>query len=393
MDPMVGLILALIPCALVLSTALTWAARAIGRRRALLDSSGAAGHAKTLRPIPNIGGVAIFWSVVAPLLAGILAINSGVASGLLEGSRFAEALALHAPGIRAQTPMALALLACLAVLHAVGLLDDRRALGVLPKLLAMLAAALVMAVGFDVRMLTLLDATVGGPWLSIVITVLWFVVITNAMNFMDNMDGLAAGVGAISGSLFLVATLINGQWFVAATIALLVGALAGFLVFNFPRKGGATIFMGDGGSLVLGFLLAFLTVRTTYILPAAADSPAVQTVDSGAWYAVFMPLCVLAVPLYDLVSVSLIRLSEGRSPFVGDQRHFSHRLRARGLSPVQTLAVICGCAAITGIGGVLLSRLAPWQAALVGLQTLLTLAILALYEFASSAPRSPKGSP
>jgi UDP-GlcNAc:undecaprenyl-phosphate GlcNAc-1-phosphate transferase len=393
MDPMVGLILALIPCALVLSTTLTWAARAIGRRRALLDSSGAAGHAKTLRAVPNIGGVAIFWSVVAPLLVGILAINSGVASGLLEGSRYAEALALHAPGIRAQTPMALALLGCLAVLHAVGLLDDRRALGVLPKLLAMLAAALVMAVGFDVRMLTLLDATVGGPWLSIVITVLWFVVITNAMNFMDNMDGLAAGVGAISGSLFLVATLINGQWFVAATIALLVGALAGFLVFNFPRKGGATIFMGDGGSLVLGFLLAFLTVRTTYILPAAADSPAVQTVDSGAWYAVFMPLCVLAVPLYDLVSVSLIRLSEGRSPFVGDQRHFSHRLRARGLSPVQTLAVICGCAAITGIGGVLLSRLAPWQAALVGLQTLLTLAILALYEFASSAPRSPKGSP
>lgn len=389
MDPMVGLILALIPCACALSAVLTWAARAFGRRRALLDSSGAAGHAKTLRAVPNIGGIAIFWSIVAPLLVGLLAVNTGLAASALKGTSFANAIAVHAPGIRAQTPAALALLGCLAALHAIGLLDDRRALGALPKFLVMLAAALVMCIGFDIRMLTFLDAIAGGPWLSIVVTVLWFVVITNAMNFMDNMDGLAAGVGGISGTLFLAATLINGQWFVAAALALLVGALVGFLVFNFPRRGGATIFMGDAGSLVLGFLLAFLTIRTTYIHPEAGEA----ATSSGAWYAVFMPLCVLAVPLYDLISVSIIRISEGRSPFVGDQRHFSHRLRARGLSPVQTLAVICGCAAMTGIGGVLLSHLTPWQAALVGVQTLLTLGVLALYEFASADGARPRGAP
>lgn len=390
MDPMIGGILALVPLAFGLSTALTWALRAFGRRRALLDSAGAAGHSKALRAVPNIGGIAIFLSVAAPLLLGVLAVNGGVVTWLLSDSALAEAVSVHVPGVRAQTPLALALLACLAVLHVIGVLDDRRALGVLPKLVVMLLAAMVMSAVFDVRLLTMLDPLVGGAWLSIAITVLWLVVVTNAMNFMDNHDGLAAGVGVISGALFLTATLLNGQWFVAATLALLVGSLAGFLVFNFPRKGGATIFMGDGGSLVLGFLLAFLTARTTYVPVGALSSQGPDSFASGAWYGLFMPLCVLAVPLYDLVTVSVIRIAEGRSPFVGDQRHFSHRLRARGLSPTQTVAVICGCAAITGIGGVLLSRLAPWQAALVGVQTILTLLVLALYEFASAAqPTTP----
>src|SRR5256885_1450594 len=137
--------------------------------------------------------------------------------------------------------------------------------------LVLLALGISLPASAIARLLTLLDSHVGGPWLSITITALWFLVVTNAMNFMDNMDGLAAGVATVAASLFLAGTLLapHPQWFVAACLALLIGACLGFLFFNWPRKGGATIFMGDSGSLLLGFLLAFLTIRTTYVPESA----------------------------------------------------------------------------------------------------------------------------
>jgi UDP-GlcNAc:undecaprenyl-phosphate GlcNAc-1-phosphate transferase len=232
------------------------------------------------------------------------------------------------------------------------------------------------------RLLTLLDQRViGGVWVSIGITVVWLVVVTNAFNFLDNMDGLSAGVATIAGGFFLTAALVNGQWFVAGCLALLVGALVGFLVFNFPWRAPATIFMGDGGSLVVGFLLGFLTVRTTYV----GGSDATQGPGLGsAWYGLFMPLVVLAIPLYDFCSVTLIRLSQGKSPFVGDLQHFSHRLVRRGLSRKAAVIVIYGFTAVTAIGGVSLARLEGWQAALVGVQTALVLTVLAIEEWSST---------
>ncbi len=371
---MLGLVLALAAFAAILSCALTWGARAAALRRGLTDSPGVAAQVKQVRSVPNIGGVAIFWSIVAPMLVGLVALR------VLGDETIGDVSASIRPfldGLRAQSTMAAGLIGSLLLLHVVGLVDDRRPLGPGPKLAVILGTALVMVVGFDVRLLTFLDGYVGGQWLSIALTVLWLIAVTNAMNFMDNMDGLAAGVGAVAGSLFLIAAVLNGQWFVAMTLALLVGSLVGFLVFNFPRwSGGATIFMGDGGSLVVGFLLAFLTVRTTYV-----DQD--KGLASGAWYGVLMPLFVLAVPLYDMVSVVAIRLAQGRSPFIGDRQHFSHRLLERGLSVRQALAVICGCTAITGISGIVVGRVAPWQAALLGVQTLIVLGTLALYEHAS----------
>jgi UDP-GlcNAc:undecaprenyl-phosphate GlcNAc-1-phosphate transferase len=234
----------------------------------------------------------------------------------------------------------------------------------------------------DTRLLTVLDHYAGGPWLSVVVTFGWILVVTNAMNFMDNMDGLSAGVAAVSAGCFLAASLLNGQLFVGGCLALLIGACLGFLAFNFPRRGGARIFMGDSGSLVLGFLLAFLTVRTTYYGRAGeAPVPPGAGFASGAWYGVFMPLVVLAVPLYDFVSVVLIRLSQGRSPFVGDRQHLSHRLVQHGLSVPAAVAVIYGLTAVTGISGIALGSLQPWQAVLVGVQTILILLVAALFEY------------
>jgi UDP-GlcNAc:undecaprenyl-phosphate GlcNAc-1-phosphate transferase len=269
------------------------------------------------------------------------------------------------------------MIVCLAVLHVTGLIDDRRGLSPWPKLAVQAGSAALLAIWFDVRLFTLL-----GPVASVLITVIWIVIVTNAINFLDNMDGLAGGVGAIAAALFMAAALVNRQWFIAATLALLVGALAGFLVHNYPP---AKIFMGDAGSLVVGFLLAVLTVRTTFYDPSS------ETALGTAWYGVFMPIVVLAIPLYDFTTVTLIRLRRGHSPFVGDERHFSHRLVERGLSKRGAVVCIWGLTAVTGIGGISLGQLHPWQAALVGVQTIAVLMVIALLEHASrrTARREP----
>ena len=110
-----------------------------------------------------------------------------------------------------------------------GLLDDRRSLNPWLKLAVQLVVALLIVWMFDVRLLEMLGT---GP--SIVLTILWIVVVTNAINFMDNMDGLAAGVSAIAAGMFMAACIVNQQWFIAATLALLIGSLVAFLLFNFP---------------------------------------------------------------------------------------------------------------------------------------------------------------
>lgn len=378
--------LAGVSCAIGL--ALTWLVMRAGVRLGTFDSAGVPGQVKAPpRRVPNTGGIAIFWAMALPILAGIAAVWAG--DGRLIGW-LAPAAEEHLPGLREQTPLALALVGSLALLHVLGLRDDRRPMGPWIKLAIMAAPAVAIPVLFpSTRLLTVLDTAAGGAWASIAVTSLWFIVVTNAMNFMDNMDGLSGGVALIAGSLFMVAALLQGQWFVAGTLALLVGACAGFLRFNFPWRRPARIFMGDGGSLVLGFTLAFLTVRTTYLPVAETGAP------SPAWHAVLMPLVVLAVPLYDFVSVVAIRLSQGRSPFVGDLQHLSHRLTYLGLSRRAAVVVILGLTAVTGITGILLSTLRPWQAVLAGVQVGLVLAVLAVFECAraSRAMAEDRGAP
>lgn len=367
-------VLALILVGLAVSLPLTGLLVRLGHRAALLDSQGSAGHIKQLRRVPNIGGIAIFAGVALPLLAGLVAFRwlpddtwRSIVPGLSD-----DLLAR----IRESTPTAAAMLVCLAVLHVTGIVDDRRSLGPIPKFAIQFLCAFVMAWWFDVRLLTLIDSHLPlGHWPSVIVTVLWIVAITNAINFLDNMDGLAAGVSMIAATLFMVATILNAQWFIAGSLALLIGSLLGFLVFNFPP---ARIFMGDGGSLVIGFLLAILTARTTFYSP---NDPTYAL--GGGWYGVFMPVIVLAIPLYDFLTVTILRLRQGKSPFVGDQQHFSHRLVQRGLSRRGAVLVIWGATAVTGIGGIALGSLAAWQAVLVAGQTLLMLMIIWMLEHAS----------
>ncbi len=350
----------------------TFIVRSIGHRRGHMDGEGSGGHQKThIRSIPNTGGIAIFLGVAIPMIAGLLAVQLVSREQLTE---IAPAIEQHLPGIYQRMSMITALICCIAILHVVGLFDDRKPIGASFKLAIQAAVSLVMVWGYDCRLLTLLDTVSGlemiAPWPSIIISVLWLIVLTNAINFMDNMDGLSSGVSIIAASLLLAAACLNGQWFVAATLALLVGSLLGFFIYNYPP---ATIFMGDGGSTIVGFLLGFLTIRTTFYDPEA----------TGGWYGVFMPLMILAIPLYDFTSVVFIRISQGRNPLIGDEQHFSHRMIKRGLSIRRTLIVICGCTLVTGIGGVGLGRLEAWQAVLAALQTVVILVILGIYEHAT----------
>ncbi len=365
-------LLGLVAIGLAISLPITALLVRLGHGLGVMDSPGVSGHVKELRPIPNIGGIAIYLSVALPMAIGIGALT------LLPAETWQRLLPAVAPflvRVGHTAPTVLALLGAITVLHITGLVDDRRGLGPIVKFFVQFAVAAIMVIWFDVRLLTLL-----GPGLSIVITIIWIVAITNAINFLDNMDGLAGGVSAIAASLFMAATVINEQWFIAATLALLIGGLVGFLIFNFPP---ARIFMGDGGSLVVGFLLGVLTARTTFYHPSLG----------GGWYGVFMPLVVLAIPLYDFVTVTIIRLRQGRSPFVGDQQHFSHRLVQRGLSRRGAVVVIWAATLVTGVGGVALGRLEGWQAVLVGGQTLAVLLMLALLEHASRHARRQDVSP
>ncbi len=374
---MTFLCLGLIALAFVISAPATWLARSIGRKLGALDSPGSPGHVKILRPVPNTGGFAIFAGLALPLAAGLAAAH------WVPSSSWPAEAATHLPGMQAKTPLGLLFLGCLLVLHLAGAVDDRRAMPPGIKAGIMLAAALAITLfGDGTRLVTMLDAQVGGPWLSILITVLWIVGVTNAMNFIDNMDGLSGGVGAIAAGCFLAAALLHGQWFVAGCLALLIGSLLGFLLFNAPKSAtkGASIFMGDSGSLVLGFTLAFLTVRTTYVAEPGSTTAEGMPIPAGGWYGVFMPIVVLAVPLYDILSVTIIRLRMGKSPLVASPHHISHRLVSYGLSKRDAVVVIWGLTAITGLMGVMLGSLAPWQAVLAGGQTILIFLVLAVFE-------------
>ena len=336
----------------------------LGHRLHTFDSAGVEGQVKAeTRRIPNTGGLAIAIAILATLFSAVLAIWFGISDRL--GS---DQLPNLATGVAENARTLWVFMIGLAAMHALGLIDDRKPLPWLPKLGIMLLVPALVVWLTDSRVLTLTDAHVGGSWLSIGITTLWFAVVMNAMNFLDNMDGLAAGLASIIAASLLAIASLNGQWFIAAGSATLLGAALGFLPHNFPK---ARIFMGDGGSLTLGYMIAFLTVRLTYIPSDAQHTH---------WHLLLVPAVLLAVPLYDFASVVLIRLAQGRSPFVGDLQHFSHRMDRRGLGNTGAVLAIWALTAITGLGAVVMARTEPWQGAIIAAQTLIVLGLLAFLE-------------
>ena len=316
------------------------------------------------RPTPLGGGGAILLAILMPslLVLAVAAIWNADPQG--PPSWLPPELAVHIPGVVARTPTALGILAGAVVLHLVGLVDDRRRLGPLAKLVAQLAVACGVVFVARLRLLEMY-----GRAFSTIASICWIVLVTNALNLLDNIDGLAAGVTAICAAALLAAAVSSGQLFVGGWLLLLAGASLGFLVHNFPP---AKIFMGDAGAMVLGYFLAVLTILTTYYHGG----------PSGHYYGVFTPVVLLAVPLYDTASVIVLRIRERRHPLVGDTRHFSHRLLRRGMSPRKTVLTIYLATAATAAGASLLPHVDRTGAMILFGQTVGIVLIIALLESA-----------
>jgi UDP-GlcNAc:undecaprenyl-phosphate GlcNAc-1-phosphate transferase len=243
-----------------------------------------------------------------------------------------------------------------------GVIDDRRKLSARFKLLVQTIVAAGVTLGGE--RLRLFDAP--AP-LSMAVTVLWILAVTNAFNLLDHMDGLSSGVALLAGASFLVVALQTGQGFIAAMLVPLLGACAGFLLFNFPP---AKIFLGDAGSLFIGFWMSCLTISFTFY-------------DAHyRLYTYFVPLAVLAVPLFDTSSVLAIRLLKRKPLFQGDNNHLAHRLTALGLSRRGAVLTVYALTLATGISAVLLYFVTARGALLILVQLLLTFGIITLLEAA-----------
>ncbi|MFN3407988.1 MAG: MraY family glycosyltransferase [Limisphaerales bacterium] len=296
-------------------------------RRDLVDEPG---HRKDHgRVTPLAGGLAVCSALALTALAGAAAVWWRTGDGAL-------AFTLGHGLNRRAVELGAILFGALA-LTALGVLDDRHELKPLPKFAGQLAVALLVAAA-GVRVTLFVDS----PLFSYAVTVLWLLTLINAFNFMDNMNGLCAGLGAIAAGAFAAIAALHGQYLVTTFALMVVGALLGFLPHNFPR---ARAFLGDAGSHLVGYLVAVLAVL-----------PHFHTPQNPRPLAVLTPLLVLAVPLADLVMVVVIRTANRRPFWVGDTNHLSHRLVRRGLSKTTAVLVIWLLAALSATVAVWANR-------------------------------------
>ncbi len=285
------------------------------------------------RPTPMFGGVGIFAGFVAAVLLALV-VGALEWSGELGG-----------------------ILAGISILFAVGLVDDLRHLSPIAKLAAQIAAAvIVLASGLEVEI-------VGNDVLAWAIGIVWLVGITNAFNLLDNMDGLAATLAAIACGYFAIDAATEHENDTVLVLALALGlACVAFLPFNLRPGRAAAVFMGDSGSMVLGFGLASLALASSW------------TVAGTTFATVLLPLLVLAIPILDTTLVTLVRLAQRRPVTQGGKDHTSHRLVYYGLS--ESKAVLLLAVVATTLGATALAYNVLDNARLTAIGVLVTFVLL-----------------
>jgi UDP-GlcNAc:undecaprenyl-phosphate GlcNAc-1-phosphate transferase len=310
--------------ALILVAALTFSIIITPLARRLALRTGVVSVPRTrdvhIQPIPLLGGIAIYGAFVAALLFFGDRIYIRELVGILLGA---------------------------TLISLFGLTDDRWSLPATVKIGGQALAGVVLLLGGT--QINLFQHEL----LNWALTLFWVVGITNALNFLDNMDGLSGGIAAIAAAFFLLLAAMNEprQVLVAAAAAALVGACVGFLRYNFNP---ASIFMGDTGSLFLGFILAALGIKLRFL----SNTPLVT------WT---VPICVLALPIFDTTLVFVSRLRRRVNPFTtAGKDHISHRLVALGMSRRESVLM---CYLLAGTGGMIatfLTQAKPDEALLVG---------------------------
>ena len=247
-----------------------------------------------------------------------------------------------------------AIVAGATLLALIGYLDDRRHLSPRIRLVVMTAAAAVAALaGVQIQLF-------GNPLIDIALTLFWIVALINAVNWIDNMDGLAAGTAAISSGFFLLLALSQGQILVSMLAAAIFGSAVGFLIYNFNPS---STFMGDMGAYTLGFVLAILAIKLKF---------AAQPINV-TWMA---PVLALALPILDINLAIVTRLLERRPLMLAAKDHVSHRLLRLGFSQRQTLAALYLLSFCYGLLALSLSQAPPELALAIGGAGLFALGLL-----------------
>jgi UDP-GlcNAc:undecaprenyl-phosphate GlcNAc-1-phosphate transferase len=287
------------------------------------------------RPIPRIGGIGIF---IASLIGTVW---------------FSYV----------ENPLYLKIFSVAAVIFVIGFLDDILG-GINNKIklvFQIIAASLLYFQGIKITLF------INNPIITYFLTVVWIVGITNSFNLIDNMNGLASGLAMINFMFFSILFFMQGNTEAAYFCLIFVFSILGFYVRNFPE---AKIFMGDGGSNYIGFVLAAVSVAGVY------------TVGSRLTHLpVIAPVIILSVTIYDTLSVMIIRKLQKRSIFEGDTNHISHRLVKTGLSTVHAVLVIYLIAIISGITAIILRDLYVTSAVLVLLQTFFIYVLISILVF------------
>ena len=322
--------------ALILSLILVPAARAAAQVFDILDHPHSA--VKTHKqPVPYLGGVAMCFAFSLSMLW--VRVLTSFPTGTLRSLR--------------------GLLLGAAAIALLGLVDDVKRFGLhyRTKFLFQIAAALLV-VSFGIRI-----KFINPPWFASAVTVLWIVGLTNAFNLIDIMDGLASGFTVVAAAAFLFISLPTEEIYVNFAAAALCGATLGFFPFNLSKK--YKIFMGDSGSLMLGFVCSSLALGTSY--------------GGKSRLAVFAPLLILALPIYDTMLVSVCRLRRGMSPFVGSKDHFPLRLEALGWKRPAILTFSLCAAGVLCAAALAITELPDHQGAIVYLGCLVMLAAFTSY--------------
>ncbi len=313
--------------------------------------------------MPYGGGLAIALGMTITILAGC-----GLAMIQLQSRSFAWFPAgwdIYLSGIRQQLPRLLALLVGAFAILVVGMADDRYKLAPWTRLAAESLIALIVTLQVG-RLNLFLQHDLLNDVIGTVVTVAWIVVMTNTFNLLDHFDGMCSGVAMVSAVCLLGIALITGQLFIAAILASFIGAVLGFFLFNAPP---ARIFLGDGGSLFLGYIMSTTTILFTFY--------------QGGYtlYSYFVPLIIMSVPIFDTARVCFIRLRERRSIFDADKNHMAHRLSAMGLSPRRIVAIVLTLTLLTGLAAVMLYHVNnEWGALGLVLQVFFVFVIITFLE-------------
>ncbi len=267
------------------------------------------------KPVPRLGGLAIFLGFIVSILLFVRVDHE--MKGILLGA---------------------------SIIVVLGVVDDMSPLRALFKFCVQILAALVAVFhGVVIEILSNPNVFADSPywelnWLSIPITVLWIVGITNAVNLIDGLDGLACGVSTISAVSMLVIALLVSEGNVALVMASLVGACLGFMPYN---KNPAKMFMGDTGSTFLGYILATISIQGLF-----------------KYYAIVsfaVPFLILGLPMFDTLFAIIRRLAHGQNPMAPDRGHIHHRLIDMGLNQKQAVAALYVISSILGLSAVVLT--------------------------------------